>query len=89
MEQHEDLSYYDILNVPRDASAEDIKKAYHRLAQAFHPDKQSSEELRATATGAFSDIQEAYEVWQQVLNCVASSPFAASRRAVAVGHPPH
>src|SRR5262245_2027579 len=51
--------YYKILNVPREASDEDIKKAFRKLARQYHPDvakdKKSAEEK-------FKEINEAYEV---------------------------
>ena len=50
--------YYKILGVPRDAKAEDIKKAYRRQARKFHPDVSKE-------TGAeekFKDLNEANEV---------------------------
>ncbi|CDR96494.1 DnaJ domain containing protein, putative [Babesia bigemina] len=34
-----DFDYYDILNVPRDSSVDDIKASYHRLIRQWHPDK--------------------------------------------------
>lgn len=34
--------YYDILGVPRDATERQIKKAFHRLAMKYHPDKNKS-----------------------------------------------
>lgn len=55
-------SYYAVLNVSREASAEDIKRAYKSLAQVFHPDKHLDDELRDNAQEAFSKLQEAYEV---------------------------
>lgn len=34
--------YYDMLGVPRDATERQIKKAFHRLAMKYHPDKNKS-----------------------------------------------
>lgn len=50
--------YYQILGVARDASIEDIKKAYRRLARKYHPDV--SKESRAEEH--FKEVSEAYEV---------------------------
>jgi len=57
-----DGSYYATLNVPRDATAEDIKRAYRRLAQVFHPDKNRRPQDQEGAQEAFSRLQAAYEV---------------------------
>src|SRR3982750_4087743 len=50
--------YYDLLGVPRDASENDIKKAFRRLARKLHPDV--SEE--PDAEERFREVSEAYEV---------------------------
>jgi len=50
--------YYATLGVPRDASAEDIKRAYRRLARKYHPDV--SKEPKSEAR--FKELGEAYEV---------------------------
>jgi curved DNA-binding protein len=53
--------YYEVLGVPRHASAEEIKKAYRKLARKHHPDLQPPES-RAQATERFQQINEAHEV---------------------------
>jgi curved DNA-binding protein len=50
--------YYDTLGVNRGAPAEEIKRAYRKLARKYHPDV--SKERNAEAK--FKDLQEAYEV---------------------------
>jgi len=51
--------YYEILGVPRDATTEQIKRAYRRLARACHPDVNPGD---ATAEARFKEIAGAYEV---------------------------
>jgi len=51
--------YYEILGVPAGASAEEIKKAYRRLARRHHPDINRSDK---NSEEIFKEINEAYEV---------------------------
>ncbi len=48
--------YYQMLGVARGASADEIKKAYRKLAHAHHPDKKGGDEAK------FKEINEAYQV---------------------------
>jgi curved DNA-binding protein len=50
--------YYEALGVPRDASEEDIRRAYRKLARQYHPDVNKE----ADAEDRFKEISEAYEV---------------------------
>ena len=50
--------YYDVLSISRDASEEDVKKAFRKLALEFHPDRNRSE----GAEGRFKEVNEAYQV---------------------------
>jgi molecular chaperone DnaJ len=51
--------YYEVLGVPKDGSADDIKRAYRRLAMKYHPDRNPGDD---EAEGKFKECAEAYEV---------------------------
>jgi DnaJ-class molecular chaperone len=51
-------SHYDVLGVARDASPEEIHRAYRRLARQYHPDMNASADARAR----FAELSGAYEV---------------------------
>ena len=48
--------YYKVLQISKDASPDEIKKAYRRLAHLYHPDKNPN------TTEKFKEISEAYQV---------------------------
>lgn len=49
------MDYYEVLGIKKDATQEDVKKAFHRLAHKYHPDKGGDEKK-------FKEINEAYQV---------------------------
>ncbi|MEQ1656040.1 MAG: DnaJ C-terminal domain-containing protein [Nitrospira sp.] len=53
--------YYQVLGIPRTASADEIKKAYRRLARQFHPDMHSGAK-KAEMEKKFKEMNEAHEV---------------------------
>ena len=54
-----EADYYETLGVPKDASADDIKKAFRKLARKYHPDLNPGNK---TSEQKFKEINLAYEV---------------------------
>lgn len=51
--------YYEVLGITKDATKEDIKKAYRKLARKYHPDVNQGDK---SAEEKFKEVKEAYEV---------------------------
>ena len=51
--------YYKTLGVSKDASQDEIKRAYRKLARKYHPDTAKD---KSTAEDKFKELNEAYEV---------------------------
>ena len=75
--------YYQVLGVPKNASQADIKKAYRKLAQQYHPD---ANPRNAEAEAKFKDVSSAYDVvgdeekrkqYDQVRDMVGSGGYFA------------
>ncbi|KAL1918823.1 uncharacterized protein VTP21DRAFT_2845 [Calcarisporiella thermophila] len=62
LRQSKRRDYYKVLGVPRDAGAREIKKAYRKLAQEWHPDKYRGDLPKEEVAKKMSEINEAYEV---------------------------
>ena len=80
-------SFYDILGVDENTSAQEVKKAYRQLSMKWHPDKNSSPE----AKGQFQKISEAYETLgddkkRQEYNMVRKNPFLRGNSSTNVHH---
>lgn len=58
-DQADENSYYNVLQIPMDATPEDIKKAYRRLAMLYHPDTTENKDIHAESR--FLMLIEAYE----------------------------
>ena len=56
-------NYYDVLQVPKGASEEQIKRAYRKLALKYHPDKNPGSE---EANKKFSEINNGIGFWIRV-----------------------
>jgi len=51
--------YYATLGVAKDASGDDLKRAYRKLAMQYHPDRNPGD---AAAEAKFKELNEAYDV---------------------------
>ena len=67
------IDYYKVLGVARDATANEIKQAFRKLALEFHPDRhaQSSIQSQESAGRRFRQVSEAYEVLGDNLKRIA------------------
>jgi DnaJ domain len=71
--------YYALLGVKKDASYEDIKKAWREKARQWHPDKFLSEDEKLTAHRRFVEILEAYSVLIDARRrAVYDAPFSSA-----------
>ncbi|NQU11062.1 molecular chaperone DnaJ [bacterium] len=77
--------YYEVLGVGRDASAEDIKKAYRQLAIKHHPDKNQGDQH---AEERFKELGEAYEALSDPDRRAAYDRFGHAAFAPGGGAPP-
>ena len=76
--------YYATLGVPRDASADDIKRAYRKLARKYHPDVSKE----ADAEAKFKELGEAYEVLKDPEKRKAYDQFGKDWKAGQEFRPP-
>src|SRR5487761_2625920 len=53
--------YYEVLGVPKNASEDDIKKAYRKLAMKHHPDRNQGDDAKKSEE-KFKEAKEAYEM---------------------------
>lgn len=76
--------YYKILGVTRDASQDDIKKAYRKLARKYHPDVSKE----ANAEDKFKEVGEAYEVLRDTQKRAQYDQFGSNYRHGQSFNPP-
>ncbi len=76
--------YYQIMGVAREASQDEIKRAYRRLARKFHPDVSKE----ANAEDKFKELQEAYEVLKDPQRRAAYDQLGSNWRAGQEFRPP-
>jgi molecular chaperone DnaJ len=77
--------YYELLGVPRKASAKDIRAAYRKLARKYHPDLNPGDK---SAEEKFKQIQEAYDVLSDTKKRQMYDQFGFNTPGPAGGPPP-
>lgn len=77
--------YYATLGLTRQATPEEIKRAYRRLARKYHPDVSKE----ANAESRFKEIQEAYEVLKDPTKRTAYDNMGSNWKAGQEWTPPH
>jgi len=76
--------YYKVIGVGRDASADEIKRAYRKLARKYHPDVSKER----NAEEKFKEVQEAYEVLHDPKKRAAYDQLGSNWRAGQQFRPP-
>ncbi len=76
--------YYAIMGVSRDASQDEIKRAYRKLARKYHPDVSKEPDAEAR----FKEVGEAYEVLKDPEKRAAYDQLGANWKAGQEFHPP-
>lgn len=77
--------YYRVLDVDRDATADDIKKAFRKLARQYHPDVAKD---KKSAEARFKEINEAHEVLSDPVKRRKYDELGANWQQEAAGSPP-
>jgi curved DNA-binding protein len=77
--------YYQVLGIGRNASTDDIKKAYRKLARKFHPDLNPGDK---SAENRFKALQEAYDVLSDAENRKLYDQYGENWKAVKQGGGP-
>ncbi len=76
--------YYEVMGVDRDATKDDIKRAYRKLARKYHPDVSKEE----NAEEHFKEVGEAYEVLKDPEKRAAYNQLGANWKSGQDFHPP-
>jgi molecular chaperone DnaJ len=66
--------YYEVLGVPKNASEDEIKKAYRKLAMKYHPDRNQGDSAK-DAEAKFKEAKEAYEMLSEAEKRAAYDQF--------------